>query len=170
MSTNNDSVMHQAKLVQAQVFQAIEEANAYTPAERRITPKAALTVVQRSFESTRGQAFEVREFHAMRELSAYINLAQKNKKSDTYANHTDLLPAAHPSSTRMHVMTASGLAKARTRWMLADDRISDEARPLLATAYTSDSESIKINLTVEYDTTNPEYQFSYSLNSMAVIR
>ncbi|MFH1129389.1 MAG: hypothetical protein V1686_01480 [Patescibacteria group bacterium] len=32
------------------------------------------------------------------------------------------------------------------------------------------SESIKINLTVEYNTTNPEYQFSYNLSSMAVTR
>ena len=115
MSNNRDSVMSQVRLIQLQVFAAIEEANAGVAPERRVTPKSALTVVKRSLNSTRNLPFEVREFHAMRELSAFISLVQKNNFSDTFTNHTDLLTSAHPSSTRTHGLSASALSKARLR-------------------------------------------------------
>ena len=137
MSNNRDSVMSQVRLIQLQVFAAIEEANAGVAPERRVTPKSALTVVKRSLNSTRDLPFEVREFHAMRELSAFISLVQKNNLSDTFTNHTDLLTSAHPSSTRTHGLSASALSKAQLRWILSDSRISEEARPLLASMFTS---------------------------------
>lgn len=137
MSNNRDSVMSQVRLIQLQVFAAIEEANAGVAPERRVTPKSALTVVKRSLNSTRNLPFEVREFHAMRELSAFISLVQKNNFSDTFTNHTDLLTSAHPSSTRTHGLSASALSKARLRWILSDSRISEQARPLLASMFTS---------------------------------
>ena len=137
MSNNRDSVMSQVRLIQLQVFAAIEEANAGVAPERRVTPKSALTVVKRSLNSTRNLPFEVREFHAMRELSAFISLVQKNNFSDTFTNHTDLLTSAHPSSTRTHGLSASALSKAQLRWILSDSRISEEARPLLASMFTS---------------------------------
>jgi hypothetical protein len=129
--------MSQVRLIQLQVFAAIEEANAGVAPERRVTPKSALTVVKRSLNSTRDLPFEVREFHAMRELSAFISLVQRNNFSDTFTNHTDLLTSAHPSSTRTHGLSASALSKARLRWILSDSRISEQARPLLASMFTS---------------------------------
>jgi hypothetical protein len=129
--------MSQVRLIQLQVFAAIEEANAGVAPERRVTPKSALTVVKRSLNSTRNLPFEVREFHAMRELSAFISLVQKNNFSDTFTNHTDLLTSAHPSSTRTHGLSASALSKARLRWILSDSRISEQARPLLASMFMS---------------------------------
>lgn len=143
MSNNKDSVLHQVRLIQAQVFAAIEEANAGVPTERRVTPGSALTAVKRSLSATRHLPFEVREFQAMRELSAFINLAQKNAFSDTFANHTDLLPVAHPASTRVHGLTASALVEAHMRWILSDTRISEQARPLLASVFTSSSDSVE---------------------------
>jgi hypothetical protein len=134
--------MNQVQLIQAQVFAAIEEANAGVPSEHRVTPGSALTAVKRSLNATRHLPFEVREFQAMRELSAFINLAQKNAFSDTFANHTDLLPVAHPASTRVHGLTASALVEARMRWILSDTRISEQARPLLASVFTTSSDSV----------------------------
>ena len=143
MSNNKDSVMHQVQLIQAQVFAAIEEANAGVPSERRVTPGSALTAVKRSLNATRHLPFEVREFQAMRELSSFINLVQKNTFSDTFTNHTDLLPIAHPASTRVHGLTASALVEARLRWVLSDTRISEQARPLLASVFTASSDSVE---------------------------
>jgi len=135
--------MHQVQLIQAQVFAAIEEANAGVPSERRVTPGSALTAVKRSLNATRHLPFEVREFQAMRELSSFINLVQKNTFSDTFTNHTDLLPIAHPASTRIHGLTASALVEARLRWVLSDTRISEQARPLLASVFTASSDSVE---------------------------
>lgn len=135
--------MSNKELLREQVLEAVEEANLSASTNRHVTPGAALTVVERSFSAHQNVPFEVQEFHAMRELSAFIVLMQANKVSDTYANHTDLLPVSHPASTRIHAMTASGLIKARLRWTLADSRISEEAGPLLAAAFLAEPNSVE---------------------------
>ena len=164
MSNNKDSVLHQVRLIQAQVFAAIEEANAGVPTERRVTPGSALTAVKRSLSATRNLPFEVREFQAMRELSAFINLVQKNTFSDTFANHTDLLPISHPASTRVHGLTASALVEARLRWILSDTRISEQARPLLASIFTASSDSVEYKYAMTRLTTLPSG--SYPLEAL----
>lgn len=132
-----NSVELQVALIRAQVFATLEEANSLVPVERRVPKKSALKVVKRSLESTRGLAFEVREFTALRDLDSFLSLAHYNKSKSVFSKNTDLLPVSHPASTARHSMTASGLMHARAQWLLADERISETARPLLASAFTS---------------------------------
>ena len=132
---NTNSVKHQVALLQVQARSIIDEANASMLAERQVHLKSALAVVKRSLNSTRSLAFEVREFHALRELSSFITLAQKNKSLNAQPKNTDLLPVGHPASTASHAMTASALRNAQIQWVLSDNRISDEAKPLLASAF-----------------------------------
>ena len=141
MSSSNNSVKRQVALLRAQVFSAVNEANSSISPERQVTYKSALTVIKRSLDASRNKPFEVREFHAMRELSAFITLSQKNKSLSQIPRNTDLLPVGHPASTTNHAMTASAFVNAQIQWALADSRISDEARPLLASLYTSEPES-----------------------------
>jgi DNA polymerase III epsilon subunit-like protein/8-oxo-dGTP pyrophosphatase MutT (NUDIX family) len=132
---NTNSVKHQVALLRVQARSIIDEANASMPAERQVHLKSALAVVKRSLNTTRSLAFEVREFQALRELSSFITLAQKNKSLNAQPKNTDLLPVGHPASTASHAMTASALRDAQIQWILSDNRISDEAKPLLASAF-----------------------------------
>jgi hypothetical protein len=134
--SNNESLNQQ-------FLDIAEEANLSISKHRHVTPGAALTVVKRSFAAHKNSPLEVQEFHAMRELSAFIALMQANKVSSVYTNHTDLLPISHPASTRLHALTASALTKARLRWTLADPRISEEASPLLAAAFVAEPNSVE---------------------------
>ena len=134
---NKNSVKNQVALLRVQVRSIIDEANASMPAERQVHLKSALAVIKRSLDTTRSLAFEVREFQALRELSSFITLAQKNKSLNAQPKNTDLLPVGHPASTASHAMTASALRNAQIQWLLSDVRISDDAKPLLASAFSA---------------------------------
>ena len=120
----------------------VEAANLSITPTRRVTKKAAFTVVLRSLEKTRNLPFSLRQHMALKELSTYINLAQSNKSNSLTLSHTDLLPVAHPRSTRNHSMTASALREARVRWYVDDPAIKDErAKTVLASALMAEIDS-----------------------------
>lgn len=92
---------------------------------RKVSKGTAFQVVERSLASTQGLPDEVREFRALKELSEFSALARSNKVVGAYAKHTDLLPIAHPASTRRHSLTASALVHARLRWLYSENPPSD---------------------------------------------
>jgi len=140
---NKNSVENQIALIRSQVHSLIHQENAGVPAERMVTVKSAFSVVKRSLNETRDLPFEVREYRALRELSAFITLAQKNKSITAFPKHTDLLPVSHPASTARHAMTASALNYARMQWLLAGTQISEEVRAIVASAVLATSGSVE---------------------------
>jgi DNA polymerase III epsilon subunit-like protein len=140
---NKNSVDNQIALIRSQVHSLIHQENANVPAERMVTVRSAFSVVKRSLNETRDLPFEVREYRALRELSAFITLAQQNKSITAFPKHTDLLPVSHPASTARHAMTASAFNYARMQWSLAGTQISEEVRAIVASAVLATPGSIE---------------------------
>jgi antirestriction protein ArdC len=132
------NAIKQAVDLRDKVLSIVDESNFSTSTARKITKKAAFSVVMRSLEASKGLPLSLREHLAMKELNNYIALAKHNKSDFFYATNTDLLPISHPRSTREHSMTASALRISRSRWFAADPRITDEkAKAVLASAFES---------------------------------
>lgn len=134
----------QAIRIRDAAFSIVDEANLNTASPRKVTKKAAFTVVLRSLQSTRDLPFSLREHMALKELSLYIALAQSDKSNSLTLSNTDLLPVSHPRSTREHSMTASALTEARARWISNDPRIIDGyAKTIVASALISEFDSVE---------------------------
>jgi hypothetical protein len=132
----------QARRIRDAAISMVEEANLSITPARRVTKKSAFTVVLRSLEKTRSLPFSLRQHMALKELSTFINLAQSNKSNSLTLSNTDLLPIAHPRSTRSHSMTASALREARVRWYVDDPEIKDErTKTILASALIAEVDS-----------------------------
>jgi hypothetical protein len=132
------NAIKQAIDLRDKVLSIVDDSNFSTSTARKITKKAAFSVVMRSLEASKGLPLSLREHLAMKELNNYIALAKHNKSDFFYASNTDLLPISHPRSTREHSMTASALRISRSRWFAADPRITDErAKAVLASAFES---------------------------------
>ena len=134
----------QAAKIRDAAFSIVDQANLNASTTRKVTKKAAFTVVLRSLQSTRDLPFSLREHMAIKELSQYITLAQSDKSHALTLSNTDLLPVSHPRSTRNHSMTASALLEARARWIADDPRIIDGyAKTIIASALTSEYSSVE---------------------------
>jgi len=132
------NAIKQAIDLRDRVLSIVDDSNFSTSTARKITKKAAFSVVMRSLEASKRLPLSLREHLAMKELNNYIALAKHNKSDFFYATNTDLLPISHPRSTREHSMTASALRISRSRWFAADPRITDErAKAVLASAFES---------------------------------
>ena len=132
------NAIKQAADLRDKVLSIVDDANFSTSTARKITKKAAFSVVMRSLEESKCLPLSLREHLAMKELNSYIALAKHNKSDFFYAANADLLPISHPRSTREHSMTASALRISRSRWFAADPRITDEkAKAVLASAFES---------------------------------
>ena len=133
---------NQIKKINQHVLDFVEKENAGHRGIRVVPLGTALEVARRSLVKTEGQAFSVRRFHAMSDVSDYITLVQRNKKNFGTQPNTDLLPVAHPASTRPHLMSEFQVRHARARWYADDPRVVDDGvRSLLATAFTAPSAS-----------------------------
>lgn len=111
------------------------EANAGTPALRRVPDGITRQIVERSLAITDPLPFSVREHAALRDVSDFITMAQKGHSTQRTARNVDLLPVGHPMSTAKHRMNEASLRHARASWVSSDMSIkSDEARALVAAA------------------------------------
>lgn len=133
----------QAAQIRSEILSALAYANAQVPVERRVTPKTVLSVAWRELNKSRGLSFSARRDGVLLEVSDFIQAAQGDLTLAAGSRHRDLLPVSHPLSTskRLFAMTASAVKSSRTAWLLADTRISDEARPLIAAAFNADEDS-----------------------------
>jgi hypothetical protein len=138
------SIEEQTQKINAAALELVDRANAEFSGTRTVTKKAALTVVSRSLAKNESDAFSVRKHKALTELSHYITLAQSNKALTASVENTDLLPIAHPRSTRDNDLTLASLLQYRARWINDDPDIKDEAvKELLLSAFTSHPASVE---------------------------
>ena len=142
------SIEEQNKNISEEALSHVDAANQNFSGTRTVTRGAALKVVERALEKTEGQTFSVRRHRVLSDLSHYIVLAQRNKVTTLSAENTDLLPLAHPRSTRKHNLTLASILEHRARWYTDDPNITDDAvKTLIASALTSHPAS-------------PEYEYS----------
>ncbi len=93
---------------------------------RRVNRGAVLEVVRRSLVKTAGETFSIQKHRALSDVSQFVTLAQKNKIVASASQNADLLPVAHPRSSRSHEFSAKDLQRARARWVADDPGIKDE--------------------------------------------
>jgi DNA polymerase III epsilon subunit-like protein len=128
----------QSLSIKREAYNIVKRSNEGYYGSRLVTRRACLTIVDRSLASTDGQPFSFRRHKALTDISRYITLAQQNKSLNVKPEHTDLLPIAHPRSTREHAMTAAMVSVHRARWVTDDPEITNETvKTLIASAMTS---------------------------------
>ena len=151
------SIEEQTQKINAAALDIVDKANAEFSGTRTITKKAALTVISRSLAKNESEAFSIRKHKALTELSHYIALAQSNRALTASVENTDLLPIAHPRSTRDNDMTLASLMNHRARWITDDPEIQDDkARTLLASALTSHPASVEYEYAITHLSTMPQ--------------
>lgn len=129
----------QKSKIYSSALSLVASANEGVSPYRQVTNKTALTIVDRSLRKTIKLPFSIREYLAVRDVSDFISVSQKNKTNLNKRRNTDLLPVCHPASTKKHAMTASALRAEKGKWLSGDPRItSDEAKSLIASAFSSE--------------------------------
>ena len=139
-SQEKDAVRSKAKPRDAQslrraITELATQENAKVPVERRVTQRDIEVVAARSLNKTVGLERASRFFAAYKEVASFVTLATTGKNQFEITQNRDLLAIGHPLSTRTHAMTASAYSEAVARWIAADPRIADEARPIVAAVY-----------------------------------
>ena len=111
---------------------------------RKVMPIEAMTVAQRSLSRTiMSQDAQARAFTALREVSDYLNMATTGNPSKISQNNTDLLPIGHPLSTSTEYASLLEKIEQRGEWFAADSRISEEYRPVVASAYLTVPDTVE---------------------------
>jgi DNA polymerase III epsilon subunit-like protein len=132
------SAAEQNQKILDEAYSFVEAANLDFTGTRTVTKGAAKTVVERSLEKTDGQPFSVRKHQALTDISHYIALAQRNRVMTLSAQNTDLLPLAHPRSSKKHNLSLAQLLERQARWYTDDPEIRDESvKTLIASALTA---------------------------------
>lgn len=129
--------------IKSEALGILADGNATAPAERQVTRRAALDVVWRSLNDSRGEMFKVRREKALADLNEFLAAAYGDLTLAATCKNSDLFSVSHPFSTSSHLfaMTASAIRECQTHWVLADKSISDDVRPLLASYLSADSDS-----------------------------
>ena len=127
---------------------SLEQVNEGFHGTRIITAGMAQSIVRRSIEANANEAYSVRRHIAFTALSHYASMIQYNKVVTASAYNTDLLPIAHPLSSRDHAIHPTQLRRTKARWYADDPRITNPTvASLLASAFTASSDS-------------PEYEYA----------
>ena len=145
-----------AKRLRDKALSIVEDANRQAPLERHITNLDALTVVERSLTETKGAPYEQRKFQALRDLSDFITLSQKNKTSFYFPKNTDLLTIGHPRSTAKHEYSLEDYLSAKANWVTAEFGIAEEAKPLIASAIINPCDSVEYKYAITRLTNLPQ--------------
>jgi hypothetical protein len=145
-----------AKRLRDKALSIVEDANRQAPLERHITNLDALTVIERSLTETKGAPYEQRKFQALRDLSDFITLSQKNKTSFYFPKNTDLLTIGHPRSTAKHEYSLEDYLSAKATWVTAEFGIAEEAKPLIASAIINPCDSVEYKYAITRLTNLPQ--------------
>ena len=127
-----------------QVLELVKASNASVNEERRVTPRAALIVMDRALQDLSALPRASREYGARREVTKFLSIATSTVvASAKTTKHTDLLPAGHPQSDKNYDLDFSEFCVAHGAWLASDSNIPDSARPLIASAHSAMPGSIE---------------------------
>lgn len=122
----------------------VASVNRVTPVQRQVPIYDALAVAGRSLARTVREFTNPskRAFTAIREVSDFVNTAVSGTPTRIGVEHYDLLPIGHPLSTKQVEITDADRKGFEADWFAADPRISEEFRPVVASAYLSSPNSV----------------------------
>ena len=123
----------------------VASVNRVTPVQRQVPIYDALAVAGRSLARTVREFTNPskRAFTAIREVSDFVNTAVSGTPTRIGVEHYDLLPIGHPLSTKQVEITDADRKGFEADWFAADPRISEEFRPVVASAYLSIPNSVE---------------------------
>lgn len=123
----------------------VASVNRVTPVQRQVPIYDALAVAGRSLARTVREFTNPskRAFTAIREVSDFVNTAVSGTPTRIGVEHYDLLPIGHPLSTKQVKITDADRKGFEADWFAADPRISEEFRPVVASAYLSSPNSVE---------------------------
>ena len=124
------------------VLALVQESNANVREERRVTPRAALTVMDRALASLSSLSVESREAGALREVAIFISTATKTFNANN-TKHRDLLAQGHPLSALNASLTPAEYREKYAAWLSADSAVNDDVRSLVASAHAAEPGSIE---------------------------
>ena len=125
------------KSLNDKVVELVASANKMALPERHVIPRHALVVMARAMKELSSLSDESREAGVLREVTKFISLSQNTVGSkDRYVKHTDLLPAGHPMSDHNSSLSLDDFLEKYSTWISADPGISEDARQLVAAAYS----------------------------------
>jgi antirestriction protein ArdC/DNA polymerase III epsilon subunit-like protein len=128
--------------IKAKALELAADANHNSTYTRKVTKKSVFTVVDRSLYANKAATYSIKEHNALKDVSEFIALAQKNKVINfSVLDHTDLLPIAHPKSTQPHNLHPIALEKEQAKWFTSVEGLTNETRGLIASAMTADLSS-----------------------------
>jgi hypothetical protein len=126
------------------VVELVASANNMALPERHVIPRHALVVMARAMNELSSLPDESRDAGVLREVTKFISLSQNTFRSnDMYAKNTDLLPAGHPLSDHNSSLSLDDFLEKYSTWISADPGISDDARQLVAAAYSQVPDSLE---------------------------
>lgn len=128
----------QDKKIVLQALALLEGYNEGFGATRKVTPYTAQRVVKRSLSRDYSLSYSQRSYRALHDLSNFANLLQNNKVLTASAENTDLLPVAHPLSTKPHSISDYQIRVAQSRYWSDDPMVTGDVIPsLIASAFTA---------------------------------
>lgn len=130
------------KTLHEKVLSLVQASNASVREERRVTPRSALTVMDRALESLSSLSLESREAGALREVAVFISTAT-NTFSTNSTKHTDLLMQGHPLSALNASLTPAEYREKYAMWLSADSAINENVRSLVASAHAAEPGSVE---------------------------
>lgn len=121
--------MSDDKTILATAYELLEDANSKLLEGRQVAPEAIRELVRRELPEVP---------RAYRSTISFLTTVE-NPTTNTPTRHTDLLPAGHPLST----VTAAPatLRKAASEYFSADPDLSEDLRPLIASAIAAEPTS-----------------------------
>jgi hypothetical protein len=138
----NDSNYMPVLSLHQQVLALVKEANSKVSQERHVTPRSALTVMNRALSSLSSLDSDAKDFAVLREISRFLNVATKTFTA-SQTHNTDLLVAGHPLSTLNASLSGEEFLKKNARWIAADPSIDESIRPLVASAHAATPGSLE---------------------------
>ena len=121
-----------------EVLSLVENANSQVDEERRVTPRAALTVMNRALNALSSLSEESRRLGVIREVNKFISLNQDTQKAHLEeTKHRDLLSVGHPQSMFNVYENADTVRLKYAQWLAADSSIPASVKLLVASAFGS---------------------------------
>ena len=132
------SVKTQNANIVSAAIDSLAELNEGERGTRIVTAGMAKKVVLRSLELNANDTYSLRLHKALRDVYQFADMARSDTPLTASASNADLLPIAHPNSTRPNNMDYFDKKTLHARWYSDDPRVTDpNVLPLLASAFTS---------------------------------
>jgi hypothetical protein len=134
------------QVIKRRIEALVASTNATLPANRKVDLVDAYTVLARLMDKTLldFQNPELREIKVMQEFQDFMKVASQAVEPKYCVGQLDMLPIGHPMSTKEQLsLSDEDMREHRISWLSADPRISEEHRPLVASAYRATAGSVE---------------------------